>query len=130
MKKTSKTCLTVSLGVALLFNISTAFSNEVNVYSSRQPFLIKPMFDAFTRETGIKVNTVFAKTGLIEDFIVKDDYRDMGVGTYLFEYLKNYALKHKIKRMQLVCDNHNISEKSFIQKDPLKKVIYPLGITI
>jgi len=45
---------------------SSAFAAEVNVYSYRQPFLIKPIFDAFTRETGIKVNTVFAKKGLVE----------------------------------------------------------------
>ena len=38
----------------------------VNVYSYRQPFLIKPMFDAFTGETGIAVNVVYAKKGLIE----------------------------------------------------------------
>jgi len=41
-------------------------ADEVNVYSYRQPFLIKPMFDQFTKETGIKVNTVFAKNGLVE----------------------------------------------------------------
>ncbi|MDX5297962.1 MAG: extracellular solute-binding protein, partial [Gammaproteobacteria bacterium] len=41
-------------------------AQEVNVYSYRQPFLIEPIFDAFTRETGIKVNVVFAKTGLEE----------------------------------------------------------------
>lgn len=41
-------------------------AEEVNVYSYRQPFLIKPMFDAFTRETGIDVNVVFAKKGLVE----------------------------------------------------------------
>ena len=41
-------------------------ADEVNVYSYRQPFLIQPMFDAFTRETGIKVNVVFAKKGLVE----------------------------------------------------------------
>lgn len=41
-------------------------SGEVNVYSYRQPFLIQPMFDAFTRETGVKVNVVFAKKGLVE----------------------------------------------------------------
>ena len=39
---------------------------EVNVYSFRQPFLTEPMFEAFTAETGIEVNTVFAKEGLIE----------------------------------------------------------------
>jgi len=41
-------------------------ADEVNVYSYRQPYLIEPMFDAFTESTGIKVNTVFAKKGLIE----------------------------------------------------------------
>jgi iron(III) transport system substrate-binding protein len=39
---------------------------DVNVYSYRQPFLIKPLFDAFTQETGIQVNTVYAQTGLVE----------------------------------------------------------------
>jgi len=39
---------------------------EVNVYSYRQPFLIQPMFDAFTRKSGVKVNVVFAKKGLVE----------------------------------------------------------------
>ena len=41
-------------------------AEEVNVYSYRQPFLIQPMFDAFTRETGIEVNVVFAEKGLVE----------------------------------------------------------------
>ncbi|WP_420549165.1 Fe(3+) ABC transporter substrate-binding protein [Curvivirga sp.] len=39
-------------------------AEEVNVYSYRQPFLIDPMFDAFTKETGIAVNVVYAKKGL------------------------------------------------------------------
>lgn len=41
-------------------------ADSVNVYSYRQPFLIKPIFDAFTEETGIEVNTVFAKKGLVQ----------------------------------------------------------------
>jgi len=44
----------------------SVFASEVNVYSYRQPFLTDPIFDAFTEETGIEVNTVFAKSGLIE----------------------------------------------------------------
>lgn len=51
---------------SLLSTTGKAFADEVNVYSYRQPFLIKPIFDAFTKETGIKVNTVFAKKGLVE----------------------------------------------------------------
>lgn len=43
-----------------------ASKGEVNVYTYRQEFLIKPLFDAFTNDTGIKVNVVFAKKGLVE----------------------------------------------------------------
>jgi len=38
----------------------------VNVYSYRQPTLIDPLFEAFTKLTGIEVRTVFAESGLIE----------------------------------------------------------------
>lgn len=48
---------------------SSAFSSEVNVYSYRQPFLIQPLFDVFTKETGIEVNVVFAKKGLSERLV-------------------------------------------------------------
>ena len=44
---------------------STALA-DVNVYSYRQPELVKPLFDAFTNESGIKINVVFLNKGLIE----------------------------------------------------------------
>ena len=44
----------------------TAEAADVNVYSYRQPFLVEPLFNAFTEKTGVKVNVVFAKKGLIE----------------------------------------------------------------
>ncbi|AWB67409.1 iron ABC transporter substrate-binding protein [Saccharobesus litoralis] len=43
-----------------------AQTQTVNIYSYRQPFLIEPILEAFTAETGIKTNVVFAKKGLIE----------------------------------------------------------------
>jgi iron(III) transport system substrate-binding protein len=43
-----------------------AAAQEVNVYSSREPALLKPVLDAFTKDTGIKVNVVFAQNGLEE----------------------------------------------------------------
>ncbi|MFQ3176638.1 MAG: iron(III) transport system substrate-binding protein [Psychromonas sp.] len=43
-----------------------AHAEEVNIYSFRQPFLIDPIMEKFTAETGIKVNVLFAKKGLIE----------------------------------------------------------------
>ena len=57
----------IAIGAVLTVSATTLFADsEVNVYSYRQPFLIKPMFDVFTRETGIEVNTVFAEEGLVE----------------------------------------------------------------
>jgi iron(III) transport system substrate-binding protein len=39
---------------------------QVNIYSYRQPYLISPLLQEFTEETGIKVNVIFAEKGLIE----------------------------------------------------------------
>ena len=47
-------------------NHSKAEGGEVNLYSYRQPFLIKPILDKFTEKTGIKVNVVYAKRGMLE----------------------------------------------------------------
>ena len=57
----------LALGIVTLapFAQAIAASGEVNVSSLRQPFLVAPLFEAFTKETGIKVNVVFAKKGLI-----------------------------------------------------------------
>lgn len=46
---------------------------EVNVYSYRQPELIEPMTEAFTKETGIDVNVVFLKKGLVERIKAEGD---------------------------------------------------------
>ncbi|KPN62602.1 iron(III) transport system substrate-binding protein [Aliiroseovarius crassostreae] len=43
-----------------------ASADEVNVYSYRQPELIQPLMDAFTKETGIDVNVAFLQKGMIE----------------------------------------------------------------
>lgn len=56
-------CLTLA-GFGLFAGAAAA--QDVNVYTYREPGLIKPLFDAFTKETGIKVNVVFAKEGLEE----------------------------------------------------------------
>ena len=41
-------------------------AEELNLYSHRQPFLIKPFLDAFTAETGVTVNVVYASKGLAQ----------------------------------------------------------------
>lgn len=45
---------------------SPALSQEVNIYTTREPGLIQPILDAFTAETGIAVNTVFLQDGIAE----------------------------------------------------------------
>lgn len=57
---------TTLLLLSIIFSASAIAAEEVNVYSYRKPVLIQPMFDAFTDTTGIKVNVVHAKKGLIE----------------------------------------------------------------
>ena len=53
--------------------LATAQAKEVNVYSFRQEFLVAPIVEAFTAETGIEVNIVFAKKGLINRLEAEGD---------------------------------------------------------
>lgn len=43
-----------------------ACAADVNLYTTREPSLIRPLLDEFTKDSGIAVNTVFVKDGLIE----------------------------------------------------------------
>ena len=61
--------------IALLgASVNVIASDEVNVYSYRQPFLVKPLFDEFTKATGINVNVVFAKKGMAERLSREGEY--------------------------------------------------------
>ena len=56
-----------AVAVSALISTSPASASEkVNLYSYRQPFLIEPLLKSFTEDTGIKVNVVFAKKGMLE----------------------------------------------------------------
>lgn len=54
------------LAAAAFASIGGASAAEVNVYTYREQPLIQPIFDRFTKETGIKVNVVFSNKGLEE----------------------------------------------------------------
>lgn len=62
--------LSKSLAATLIAGSSffgaAAVAEEINVYSYRQPELLKPLTDAFEAETGIKANVLFAKNGLVD----------------------------------------------------------------
>lgn len=51
---------------ATTFAAAIASAQEVNVYSLRQEFLVEPLFEKFTEQTGVKVNVIFAEKGLVE----------------------------------------------------------------
>jgi iron(III) transport system substrate-binding protein len=53
-------------GFALLAAAPAAMAQEVNIYTYREQRLIQPLFDGFTKETGIRVNVVFSNKGLEE----------------------------------------------------------------
>ena len=52
---------------------SPAFADQVNIYSHRQPELIQPLMDAFTKETGIAVNIAFVDKGMAERLKAEGD---------------------------------------------------------
>ena len=64
-----------ALALAGLIAVSSvpASAQELNLYTTREPGLIKPLMDAFTKSTGIKVNSVFVKDGLAERVTAEGD---------------------------------------------------------
>jgi iron(III) transport system substrate-binding protein len=52
--------------IALAVLAAPAAAQELNVYTTREPGLIQPLLEAFTRDTGIKVNSIFVRDGLAE----------------------------------------------------------------
>jgi iron(III) transport system substrate-binding protein len=54
-----------SLALALTLTATPVLAQgEVNVYTYREAKLIQPLFDEFTKETGVKVNVISANSGL------------------------------------------------------------------
>ena len=59
--------------IALLGFAASGSAAEVNLYTTREPGLIQPLLDAFSRSTGVKVNTIFLKAGLPERVAAEGD---------------------------------------------------------
>jgi iron(III) transport system substrate-binding protein len=65
--KSAKTWLAGTLAaIAMAPPLAIAAVGDVNVYSYRQPYLIEPLMQAFTEETGIEVNVVFSESGIAQ----------------------------------------------------------------
>ena len=67
MKKTISLIAAASAAAMLpVLGSGNAAAEEVNLYSYRQPFLIQPFLNEFTRQTGIEVNVVYARKGMLQ----------------------------------------------------------------
>ncbi|SFL91909.1 Fe(3+) ABC transporter substrate-binding protein [Variovorax sp. OV329] len=58
--------LTGIAAASLAFALPAHAQGEVTLYTTREAGLIQPLLTAFTAQSGIKVNTVFVKDGLLE----------------------------------------------------------------
>ena len=63
--------LSTFLIIVFAFTQQSFAKGEVNVYSYRQPILINPFFEEFASQTGIKVNVLHAKKGLLERLLAE-----------------------------------------------------------
>ncbi|WP_394170665.1 Fe(3+) ABC transporter substrate-binding protein [Saccharospirillum alexandrii] len=66
IKRTVKHLTLVALPLAASLTVTAAQAEEVNIYSYRQAFLIEPLLNAFTQQTGIETNVIYASSGLNE----------------------------------------------------------------
>ena len=51
--------------ILILFS-NSLFAKSLNIYSHRQPYLLKPFLDAYTKKTGVKLNVVYSSKGLAQ----------------------------------------------------------------
>mgnify|MGYP006158385607 FL=1 len=61
----------ITLGVTGICATTQLNAEQLNLYSHRQPFLIKPFLSAFEKETGIKTNVVYASKGLAQRLLAE-----------------------------------------------------------
>ncbi len=73
MNKLPKLLIAAMFLFVCLGQTKATVAAELNIYSHRQPFLIKPFLEAFTSKTGIKTNVVYASKGLVQRLLAEGD---------------------------------------------------------
>jgi len=85
----------------LIMASSFAYSTEVNIYSYRQPHLIKQLVDEWSIQTGIKANLLYVKDGIAEklQFEGKNSPADLVLTTdvYRLAELKDKGLTQPVE---------------------------------
>ena len=52
--------------IITIFISNIANAKSLNIYSHRQPYLLKPFIEVYTKKTGIKLNVVYSSKGLAQ----------------------------------------------------------------
>lgn len=73
MLKYARLTLTTTALLTAAAHFGTAAAQEVNLYTTREPGLIKPLLDAFTKASNVKVNAIFVKEGIAERVAAEGD---------------------------------------------------------
>ena len=58
--------ISILLMIATIFIPNIANAKSLNIYSHRQPYLLKPFIDAYTKKTGVQLNVVYSSKGLAQ----------------------------------------------------------------
>ena len=65
MNRLNRTVITLLFLIGIIVYAGTAFSQELVVYSARKEHLIKPVFDEYTKETGVKIKYITDKAPVL-----------------------------------------------------------------
>ena len=65
--------LIAAVWVSMAVLAAPAAAQELNVYTTREPGLIQPLLEAFTRDTGVEVNSIFVRDGLAERVLAEGE---------------------------------------------------------
>jgi iron(III) transport system substrate-binding protein len=59
-------CFTLASALIAPVSFSALAADDLTLYTTREPGLIQPLLDSWTKSSGIKVNTVYIKDGMLE----------------------------------------------------------------
>jgi iron(III) transport system substrate-binding protein len=65
MNKRNRTVISIFFLIGIIAYAGTAFSQELVVYSARKEHLIKPVFNRYTKETGVKIKYITDKAPVL-----------------------------------------------------------------
>lgn len=66
LPRTGLRCIMLASALIVPVSFSALASDDLTLYTTREPGMIQPLLDSWTKSSGIKVNTVYIKDGMLE----------------------------------------------------------------